>query len=140
MDVVALTRQLVDIESITGNEAPVGDFLHGELGPARLSSGEDSGRRRALQRVRNIPGEPRSCGGFLHPHGHGAAIHSFLGRRHRVYGRGSCDAKGIIAVQVAAAERLRQEGIHVGLLFLVGEERDSLGAKVANQQPPAANF
>src|SRR5260370_10162412 len=54
----------------------------------------------------------------------------------RLYGRGSCDAKGIIAAQVAAAGRLRQEGIHVGLLFLVGEERDHLGAKVANQRPP----
>jgi acetylornithine deacetylase len=57
-----------------------------------------------------------------------------------VYGRGSCDAKGIIAVQVTAAERLRQEGIHVGLLFLVGEERDSLGAKVANQRPVGSKF
>ena len=55
----------------------------------------------------------------------------------RIYGRGSCDAKGIIAAQIAAAEHLRQEGIHVGLLFLVGEERDSLGAKVANEQAPA---
>jgi len=51
----------------------------------------------------------------------------------RIYGRGSCDAKGIIAAQIAAAERLRREGIYVGLLFMVGEERDSLGAKVANE-------
>jgi acetylornithine deacetylase len=51
----------------------------------------------------------------------------------RIYGRGSCDAKGIIAAQIAAAERLRQQGIYVGLLFVVGEERDSLGAKVANE-------
>ena len=58
----------------------------------------------------------------------------------RVYGRGSCDAKGIIATQIAAAERLRSEGIHVGLLFLVGEERDSLGAKVANEQAYGRNF
>jgi acetylornithine deacetylase len=50
----------------------------------------------------------------------------------RIYGRGSCDAKGIIAAQIAAAERLRPQGIYVGLLFVVGEERDSLGAKVAN--------
>jgi acetylornithine deacetylase len=50
-----------------------------------------------------------------------------------IYGRGSCDAKGIIAAQIAAAERLRREGIYVGLLFVVGEERDSLGAKVANE-------
>jgi acetylornithine deacetylase len=50
----------------------------------------------------------------------------------RIYGRGSCDAKGIIAAQIAASERLRQQGIYVGLLFVVGEERDSLGAQVAN--------
>jgi acetylornithine deacetylase len=58
----------------------------------------------------------------------------------RIYGRGSCDAKGIIAAQIAAAERLRGEGVYVGLLFLVGEERDSLGAKVANQQPNSCKF
>jgi acetylornithine deacetylase len=55
----------------------------------------------------------------------------------RIYGRGSCDAKGIIAAQVAASERLHKENIHVGLLFVVGEERDSLGAKVANDHAPA---
>ena len=58
----------------------------------------------------------------------------------RIYGRGSCDAKGIIAAQVAAADRLRRENIHVGLLFLVGEERDSLGAKVANGQAQGCKF
>src|SRR5581483_5356102 len=58
----------------------------------------------------------------------------------RIYGRGSCDAKGIIAAQIAAAERLRQEGTSVGLLFLVGEERDSLGAKVANQRENRCRF
>ena len=51
----------------------------------------------------------------------------------RIYGRGSCDAKGIIAAQIAASERLRQQGVYVGLLFVVGEERDSQGAKVANE-------
>jgi acetylornithine deacetylase len=57
-----------------------------------------------------------------------------------MYGRGSCDAKGIIAAQIAAAEQLKQQGIYVGLLFLVGEERDSLGAKVANGQPNQCKF
>jgi len=57
-----------------------------------------------------------------------------------VYGRGACDAKGIIAAQIAAAEKLKQEGIFAGLLFLVGEERDSLGAKVANEQPNSCKF
>src|SRR5205809_5214438 len=58
----------------------------------------------------------------------------------KIYGRGSCDAKGIIATQIAAAERLKQNGIFVGLLFLVGEERDSAGAKVANQQANGCKF
>ncbi len=56
---------------------------------------------------------------------------------HWIFGRGACDAKGIIAAQIAAAEALKNEGIYVGLLFLVGEERDSGGAKVANQQANA---
>ena len=55
-----------------------------------------------------------------------------------IYGRGSCDAKGIIAAQVAAAERLRREALYVGLLFVVGEERDSLGAQIANDHAPAS--
>src|SRR5438552_3258108 len=58
----------------------------------------------------------------------------------RVYGRGACDAKGIIATQIAAAEKLKNEGIHVGLLYVVGEERDSLGAKVANEQRNGCKF
>ena len=58
----------------------------------------------------------------------------------RIYGRGSCDAKGIIAAQIAAAERLRQQSLHVGMLFVVGEERDSLGAKVANEQAAGCKY
>jgi acetylornithine deacetylase len=58
----------------------------------------------------------------------------------RIYGRGACDAKGIIAAQVVAAEKLRGMDIFVGLLFLVGEERDSIGAKFANQHPIGARF
>src|ERR1019366_1714460 len=55
-------------------------------------------------------------------------------------GRGSCDAKGIMVAQIAAAEKLKGESLHVGLLFLVGEERDSQGAQIANQQPRGAKF
>jgi acetylornithine deacetylase len=140
MDAVALTRQLVDIESITGNEGRVGDFLHGEL------------LRRGFQ-AEKIPVEGTRCNLFatsleqVRPavvfSTHMDTVPPFIASAEdatRVYGRGSCDAKGIIAVQVAAAEHLRQEDIHVGLLFLVGEERDSLGAKVANQRPPGSKF
>jgi acetylornithine deacetylase len=52
----------------------------------------------------------------------------------RLYGRGACDAKGIIAAQVAAADKLRRAGeTRVGLLFVVGEERGSDGARLANE-------
>jgi acetylornithine deacetylase len=57
-----------------------------------------------------------------------------------MYGRGVSDAKGIIAAQVAAAEALRTEGFRIGLLFVSGEERDSAGAKVANDKPKGSRF
>ena len=58
-----------------------------------------------------------------------------------LYGRGACDAKGALAAQVMAAERLREAGQEkVGLLFVVGEERGSDGALAANELPPGARF
>lgn len=57
----------------------------------------------------------------------------------KIYGRGSCDAKGIIAAQITAAEMLRKEAIEdIGLLYTVEEERASTGAKVANDHALAA--
>jgi len=140
MDFVALTRQLVDIESITGNEGPVGDFLCGQLN--RL--GYEAKKMRVEGERCNVyattPQQPQPTIVFST---HMDTVPPFIrssedGRR--VYGRGSCDAKGIIAAQIAAAETLRREGIRVGLLFLVGEERDSLGAKTANQQANGCKF
>src|SRR5882724_11559617 len=140
MDVAALTRQLVDIESISGNEGQVGDFLHFEL--CRLGY---QAKKITVEDARNnvfatAPQESRPAIVFST---HMDTVPPFIPSSEdatRIYGRGSCDAKGIIAVQVAAAERLRREGIPVGLLFLVGEERDSLGAKVANQRPVGSKF
>jgi len=133
MDAVTLTRQLVDIESITGNEAAVGNYLYGEL--CRLG-----------YQTKKMPVEGDRFNVYAtsaeYPHPavvfstHMDTVPPFIPSSEdagRIYGRGSCDAKGIIAAQVAAAERLRQTGIHVGLLFVVGEERDSLGAQVANE-------
>jgi acetylornithine deacetylase len=140
MDVVAFTRQLVDIESTTGNEGRVGDFLHREL--SRLG-----------YRASKMPVEGERCNVFATSpqqaqpkivfSTHMDTVPPFIPSSEddaKIYGRGACDAKGIIAAQVAAAERLRQEGIYVGLLFVVGEEKDSLGAKVANQQSPGSKF
>ena len=57
-----------------------------------------------------------------------------------IYGRGACDAKGIIAAQIAAAEKLRAEGFHkIGLVFTVDEEVTSAGAKALNELPLAAS-
>jgi acetylornithine deacetylase len=133
MDAFALTRQLVDIESITGNEAAAGDFLYCEL--CRL--GYQTKKLRVEGDRFNVyataPEEPHPAVVFST---HMDTVPPFIPSSEddtRIYGRGSCDAKGIIAAQIAAAEHLRRDGIHAGLLFVVGEERDSLGAKVANE-------
>jgi acetylornithine deacetylase len=140
MNVVALTRKLVDIESITGNEALVGEVLLTEL--TRL--GFDA-RKMPVEGARfNViatPAERPKPEIFFSTHMD--TVPPFFPSREEgelVYGRGSCDAKGIIAVQMAAAEELRAQGVYVGLLFLVGEERDSQGAKVANQQADGCKF
>ena len=142
MDVVSFTRQLIDIESITGNEARVGQFLAQEL--RRLGydvqvTMADAERGRANVFAKS-PQAPSPAIVFST---HMDTVPPFFPSSEdgeRLYGRGACDAKGIIAAQIAAAEKLKTDGIHAGLLFLVGEERDSLGAKVANEQANGCKF
>src|SRR6202140_307075 len=140
MDAVAFTRQLVDIESITGNEAAVGDFLYREL--CRLGY-----QAKKIEVEDNRFNVYATSPDNLHPvvsfSTHMDTVPPFIPSSEdvaRIYGRGSCDAKGIIAAQIAAAERLRQQSLHVGMLFVVGEERDSLGAKVANEQAAGCKY
>jgi acetylornithine deacetylase len=140
MDVVALTRQLVDIESVTGNEAAVGETLHRELAALRYDVRHMPVEGKRFNVLATSAEEPRPAVVFST---HMDTVPPFIPSSEdatRVYGRGSCDAKGIIAIQIAAAERLRREGIHVGLLFVVGEERDSTGAKKANEEPVGSRF
>ncbi len=140
MDVVALTRQLVDIESITGHEAAVGETLHRELAALKYQVRRMPVEGDRFNVLATSPEEPRPAVVFST---HMDTVPPFIPSsedRTRIYGRGSCDAKGIIAIQIAAAERLRTQGIHVGLLFVVGEERDSTGAKKANEQPIGSRF
>jgi len=140
MDIVTLTRQLVDIESITGNEGPVGHFLEQELRKLDYNT-----RRMPVEGERaNVyatsPEEPNPA---IVLSTHMDTVPPFIASsedERRIYGRGSCDAKGIIATQIAAAEALKNNGIYAGLLFLVGEERDSAGARVANQQANGCKF
>lgn len=140
MDVVSLTRQLVDIESITGNEGRVGDFLHGELSRLGYRANKMPVEGERCNVFATSPEQPKPTIVFST---HMDTVPPFIPSSEdatRVYGRGACDAKGIIAAQIAAAECLREQGVYVGLLFLVGEERDSLGAKVANEQSPGSKF
>ncbi len=58
-----------------------------------------------------------------------------------LYGRGACDAKGILAAQLAALEQLRADGERrAGLLLVVGEERGSQGARAANTRTPGSRY
>src|ERR1700680_4994404 len=140
MDVVALTRQLVDIESITGNETLVGDVVHSELHRLGYRADKLPVEGNRCNVYATSPQQPKPTIVFST---HLDTVPPFIPSSEdatRVYGRGSCDAKGIIAAQIAAAERLREENVYVGLLFLVGEERNSLGAQVANRQSPGCKF
>jgi acetylornithine deacetylase len=133
MEAIGLTRQLVDIESITGNEGAVCEFLSRELSrlgyrTIRMPVEGDRSNVYAVSPEELKPNIVFST--------HMDTVPPFIASSEdgtKIYGRGSCDAKGIIVAQIAAAERLRKDKIFVGLLFVVGEERDSLGAKVANE-------
>ncbi|MGH9516445.1 MAG: M20/M25/M40 family metallo-hydrolase [Terriglobales bacterium] len=140
MDIVALTRQLVDIESTTGNEGRAGHFLLQELRQLGYNVQRMVAEGERANVYATAPQQPKPTVVFST---HMDTVPPFIPSSEdatRIYGRGSCDAKGIIAAQIAAAERLRRENIYAGLLFLVGEERDSLGAKVANEQPNSCKF
>jgi acetylornithine deacetylase len=133
MDAITLTRQLIDIESISGNEAAVGNYLYGELCRIGYQTRKIPVEADRFDIYATSPEQPSPKVVFST---HMDTVPPFISSSEdaaRIYGRGSCDAKGIIAAQIAASERLRREEIYVGLLFVVGEERDSLGARAANE-------
>ena len=135
VDTLALARALIDIDSTTGRENDAGAWLAAFL--------RDRGYSVVEQRVE------RGCANVLATLDDPVAVLSthydcvppFIPssvKDGRLYGRGACDAKGILAAQVAAAERLRAKGERrVGMLFVVGEERGSDGAALANGHAPA---
>jgi acetylornithine deacetylase len=146
VDPVALARQLIDIDSTTGREGVVASWLAGFLrqrGYAVLEQplgGADvapSDTRRF--NVIAAAGEPSLVFST-----HFDCVPPFFPSRLEgdlLYGRGACDAKGIVAAQIAAAERLRSEGeSRVGLVFVAGEERGSDGAMAANTIASPSKF
>jgi acetylornithine deacetylase len=147
LDPVQLTRQLIDIESTTYSEGAVGTFL-AELLAARdfsvekmhvASKGEEGAATDRFNVYATVRGEQPEIVFSTHMD----TVPPFFGSSEddeAIYGRGACDAKGIIAAQIVAVERLRAGGVKAGMLFVVGEERDSAGAKVANLQPKGNRY
>jgi acetylornithine deacetylase len=140
MDVFALTRELVDIESTTGNEGAVGEFLHRRLRELGYETRLDTVESNRFNVYAVPPNQARPAVFFST---HMDTVPPFFAAREdgtRIWGRGACDAKGIIAAQIGAAEKLRHDGLAAGLLFVVGEERNSAGAKYANRHPAGGRF
>ena len=142
MEVFELTRRLIDIESITPNEGEVGDFLERTLSDlARRHSGQ-------VERMEVEPGRYNILACFGRPRvvlsTHMDTVPPFIPSREDdeyIWGRGACDAKGIIAAMIEAAGRLAGQGRRdFGLLFVVGEERNSAGALHAAKTPRGTQF
>jgi acetylornithine deacetylase len=135
---LAFARQLIDIDSTTGREGAAGEWLAGELQQLgyTVSRQPVDGARFNLLAIVDPPEVVLSTHyDCVPPH--------FASRvdESRLFGRGACDAKGILAAQLAASERLRARGERrVGLLFVVGEERGSDGAAAANARPAGSRF
>ena len=147
LDPIRLTRQLCEIESTTYHEGAAGDFLADFLAgrgwavektPVEQPS-ENAGGGPRWNIYAGKAGETPDLVFSTHMDTVPPYI-PFSEDENFLYGRGVCDAKGILAAQVAAAEALRTEGFRIGLLFVSGEERDSAGAIAANKSPKGSRF
>ena len=138
MELFELTAALVNIPSVTGEEGACAKFMRDYLAERKFEvelQPVSSGRANVFAH-RGQPDVVLST--------HLDTVPPFIPAREDdeyIHGRGSCDAKGIAAAQVKAAEKLVSDGVdNIGLLFLVGEETSSDGAVVANQSSPGATY
>jgi acetylornithine deacetylase len=137
MNLFELTVALMNIPSVSGDERKVGDFLAQTL----TNLGWQVELQPVSENQNNVIAwlneTPRV---FLSTHMD--TVPPFIAPAEdgeKIYGRGACDAKGIIAAQICAAEELRRQGItDIGLLYTVDEEQSSTGAKAANLHPLSA--
>jgi acetylornithine deacetylase len=142
MDVFALTRALIDIESITGNEREVSDWVYQYLRPlAETYAGVIEQIEVEPQRNNVLVtwGDP-----LVTLSTHLDTVPPFFPSSEDddyIHGRGACDVKGIIACMIKAAERLLAEGKrNFALLFVVGEERNSAGAYHMARMPRGSRY
>jgi acetylornithine deacetylase len=142
MNVFELTRALVDIESITENEEQMGHALFAHVSEMAAKFGGHA---------ELIPVEPRrnnvfACWGepVVTLSTHIDTVPPFFPSREdaeHIWGRGACDTKGIIAAMIFAVRELLEAGrSNLGLLFVVGEERNSAGALAAARNPRGSKF
>jgi acetylornithine deacetylase len=141
-DVFELTRSLVDIESISGNEAQAASYLYGRIATIAGATGGTVERMPVEGERFNVVaswGKP-----LVTFSSHIDTVPPFFPSREdttHIWGRGSCDAKAIIAAMTVAAENLAASGTRdIALLFVVGEERNSAGAKAAARAPRGSAF
>jgi acetylornithine deacetylase len=143
MHLYPLARTLIDIDSTTGREAEIGEFLFRYLEEMIDRSGAGAVERMPVEGERfNVFaawGEP-----VVVLSTHMDAVPPFVPSSEdgdHLYGRGACDTKGAIAAMLMAVDELLAEGRRgFGLLLVVGEETDSLGAQVANRYPQGSRF
>ncbi|MBX7172587.1 MAG: M20/M25/M40 family metallo-hydrolase [Pyrinomonadaceae bacterium] len=131
MNLFELTTNLMKIPSVSGNEEAVGFFLRDHLTELGWTVELQPVSENQNNVIAYLNDTPRV---FLSTHLD--TVPPFIPPTEdekKIYGRGACDAKGIIASQITAAEELRKQGItDIGLLYTVEEETSSIGAKAAN--------
>jgi len=143
MNVFELTRALIDIESISDNEEQVGQYLYGYLAPLAARYGGSIERLDVEPHRFNLFAQ---WGDRLHVtlSTHIDTVPPFIPSSEdetHIHGRGACDTKGIIAAMIKAAEALLESGQrNFGILFVVGEERSSVGAYHAAAHPRGSRY
>ena len=138
VDLVRVARTLIDIDSTTGREGDAAGWVARWLRRRGYEVVEQpvAARRFNVYATLDAPEVVLST--------HIDTVPPFFSSREKngcLYGRGACDAKGILAAQMAALERLRESGERrVGLLVVVGEEAGSHGARAANKRAPGSRY
>src|SRR5579884_1851525 len=142
MNLFELTRKLVDIESISGNEAGVANYLCDHLAPLIAQY------QGQIERMDVEPNRFNVLAHWGNPtvtlSTHMDTVPPFFASREdddNIWGRGACDTKGIIAAMISAVSDLLDQGTrNIALLFVVGEERNSTGAYHASRQNRGSQF
>ena len=142
MNLFELTHALINIDSVTPNEESVGLFLADHLSLLAARTGG------VVERIQVEPKRFNVLAYWDQPvvtfSTHMDTVPPFFPSREDdefIWGRGACDTKGIIASMIFAVESLLAEGIRqLGLLFVVGEERNSAGALAAARDPRGSRF